>query len=114
MKRSIRFAPLALVLLAGAHADARDLRPNINRYFQAPAARVPAGSPAAQTGFVASFDSKRGVPTFFWADPAAPPPPSSSLTTPTIEERAFSFVAQNAKLYRLSPAALDAAYVREV
>jgi hypothetical protein len=113
MKRSIRFASFALVLLVGAGAHAQGA-PNIDRYLRAPAATAPAAAavPAAN-GFVASTDSQRGVPTFFWADPALSGP-AAGLAGAGSEERALAFVRQNAGLYGLSSAALAAAYVREV
>jgi len=113
MKRSLRLATIPLVLLLGSAAHAGGL-PNLNRYFTAPAAR-PSARSAAQSpnGFVASTDTQRGVPTFFWADPARSAPPSP-LGKAKPEDLARGFLAREAKVYGLSPAALATAFVREV
>jgi len=127
MKRSIRFAPAMLALLLAAGANAQSAPgvtggpgshglPNIDRALGAPAAPAAptrAAAAVAPNGFVASTDSQRGVPTFFWADPSISGSPPG-LATAGAEQRALAFVTQNAKLYGLSPAALQAAYLREV
>ncbi len=118
MKRSLRTAPLSLVVLLGlgaaAHAQGG---PNLNGYLTAPAAAVrSADVTVSANGVVASVDEKRGVPTFFWADPSrsAPALPVGKLGKGNVEDVARAFLAREAGLYKLTPAALKAAHVREV
>ncbi|MEZ4298523.1 MAG: M36 family metallopeptidase [Polyangiaceae bacterium] len=111
MKRSIRFAPLALLTFLGAAAHAEGL-PNFERAREAPAV---ASAPRTHSGgSVASWDEQRGVPTFFFADPTAPLPPALLTASPGPEDLARAYLARHASLYRLSPAAQKAASVRFV
>ncbi len=94
MKRTLRFMPLALSLAAAPAASAR----------------TPSGN---ATGFVASIDEQRGVPTFFWAARARQAlPPSLANVGP--ERRARAYLEQNARTYGLSRAALRTAHVKHV
>jgi MYXO-CTERM domain-containing protein len=114
MKRSIKFAPLTLALLFAASAHAQGL-PNVDKYATAPAALSPAASyaPVAR-GFASSWDTQRGVPTFFWADPSAPNVAANGLATAGPEALARAYVEEVAGLYQLTPAALAAMELRGV
>jgi MYXO-CTERM domain-containing protein len=114
MKRSIRFAPLTLAFLFAAGAHAQGL-PNIDRYATAPQALSPA-APAAPVarGFASSWDTQRGVPTFFWANRSAPNLAAGGVATAGPEAAARAYVQELAGLYQLSPAALSAMEVRGV
>ena len=71
MKRTLRFAPLALGLLFAASAHAQDL-PNFDKSLVAPAAEPPSGNAwQSAEGSVSSWDEQRGVPAFFWAEASA-------------------------------------------
>src|SRR5262249_53933162 len=113
MKRSIFFAPLALVTLLGAGAHAEGL-PNFNKALTSPG--LPSQSVVPTTnGAVASWDEQRGVPTFFWADRSAAAS-KAALPVASLDPEALArvYVERNAALYRLPSPARDAAYVREI
>ncbi|MBK8257751.1 MAG: M36 family metallopeptidase [Polyangiaceae bacterium] len=111
MLRLLRLAPLSLVALFGGGAHAQGL-PDIDRALNAPAPTA-GDTLASRNGVVASVAPHRGVPTFFWADRARAAL-DGPLTHAPPAEQAMAFVHRNARLYGLSPAALEAAYVREV
>ncbi|MFO0592447.1 MAG: M36 family metallopeptidase [Polyangiaceae bacterium] len=122
MKRSLRIAPVSLALVlslgAAAHAQSPAAAPakqtNVNVYYSAKALPArPSTAVISDNGFAASFDQQRGVPTFFWADPSRSAP-SVPLGKGNVEKIAKDFLAREAALYRLSPSALDATFVREV
>ncbi len=112
MKRTLKFAPLTLALVFAASAHAQDL-PNFDKALTAPPAAAPAAAPTLN-GSVASWDTQRGVPTFFWADPAASAAVLAGLKSTVAEERAWAYVKQNAALYGLGSSALASAYVKRV
>ena len=116
MRRTVRFLPLAILAsIAGSYAHAKE-PPNVSAYLSAAPLASPAGAPAAAsaTGFAASVDPQRGVPTFFWAAPQKQilPPPLALARGP--EDLARAYLEQNAKTYGLSRAALSTAYVKHV
>jgi large repetitive protein len=114
MKRSVRFAPLAIVAFLGSSAHAQDL-PNLDKALAAPGvSSVRVAAAKAAGGSVASWDAQRGVPTFFWADPAAPAAVQGPLGAPAAEQLARAHVRDHAGLYGLPSPAQDAAYVRHV
>ncbi|HRI71863.1 MAG TPA: M36 family metallopeptidase, partial [Polyangium sp.] len=87
MKRSARFAVMSTFLLAGASAQASDFElPNYNAYEDArvvPAKRTPAQQfRGVQQAGVTGRDTKRGVPTFFWAPKNGPIAPTARTGTP--------------------------------
>ncbi|RKI20588.1 peptidase [Corallococcus sp. AB030] len=85
---------------------------------EAPADKVPgletqAGdvTDASRPLTVVARDAERGVPTLAWA-PRGPPANRPALQTP--EAAARRYLEQHAALYRLSPSALQAAFVHRI
>jgi len=114
MKRTLRFAPLALGLLFAASAHAQDL-PALDKSLTAPAAAPPAGDAwQSAPGVVSSWDEQRGVPTFFWADAAKATALGATFKSTDPKDRAFAYVKHNAALYGLTSSALASAYVKRV
>lgn len=118
MKRTIRFLPLALAMLAGSQAYAKELT-TIDAYLSAaplPSAASPVSVAAARgsIGGVASVDPKRGVPTFFWASPQSHASVAATFATAGPERVARAYAEQNAGLYGLSRAALSTVFVKHV
>ncbi len=114
MKRTLKFAPLALALAFAASAHAQDL-PNFDKSQVVPPTSAPAWDPAGTVnGSVASWDTQRGVPAFFWADPEASAAVLATLKGTGSEALAWAYVKQNAALYGLGPSALASAYVKRV
>ncbi|MBW2459683.1 MAG: peptidase, partial [Deltaproteobacteria bacterium] len=112
MKRSVPFLTLTAGLALTTFAHAGD-KTGFDAYRLAqPVQATHAAATEAQRvgGFVASTDSKRGVPTFVWAvsDQATP----SMLAAP--QGAARYHLARYAKAYGVSSAALDTATVKHV
>ncbi|MCK6588248.1 MAG: M36 family metallopeptidase, partial [Polyangiaceae bacterium] len=119
MKRAVRFLPLAaLALMAGTHADARDLPKNIDAYLDAKPLRKPASAVApsrgAPIGAITSTDARRNVPTFFWADRVSQAAAAAHVMGAGPERLARAYAEQNAHRYGLTQAALSTAYAAHV
>src|SRR5690242_7718746 len=114
MKRTVRFLPLTLALLAGASAHAKPL-PNFDA---APSAAPALGRSFSAVGSasvtVASIEEKRGVPSFVWVEPPPSAGLASRMMTEPAEAIARRFIEGNAALYGLSRPALDAVVVRHI
>jgi len=114
MKRLFKLSPLTLALVLASSAHAQDL-PSYDRSLEAPAVAPPASARnAPRHGAVASWDTQRGVPTFFWADAADAASLLATVKSTKAEDRAWAYVKENAALYGLGPLALSAAYVKHV
>ena len=116
MKRSIgRLSLCIAAVLGSSYASAQDL-PNYDAYFDAnaapsvaPGAKLSAANPL---GFAASFDERRGVPSFVWASKQQALPPKGVARTS--EAAARWYVRENARTWDVPRAALDGIEVVKV
>jgi hypothetical protein len=117
MRRFVRFAPVAALLVLASSSFAKE-RPPLNAY--ADAAPV-AGPPEAQSrrappAFASSFDEKRGTPTFLWAEHEVSAPRGLFASRPAVSV-ARDALAAHAARWGASPTAaqsLEVAHVHDL
>lgn len=113
MKRHLRLFPLILTLL-GTSTVYGSPQENIHRAMEAAPVAGARAQVDTSAGVVASMDTQRGVPRFFWAAPPDAAGLSSRPMTEPPADIARMFVANNMSAYGLSEAAIDTMYVRQV
>ena len=106
IRRAHSVLVLLLVLLSGSFAKAAEIIP-FDAYSLAKPVAPPFPSSRAPGGFVASIDTQRGTPTFFWAARGVALP--AALSGAPSERVALHHLAAHARRWGLTPASLGTA-----